>query len=253
MDIDFRLVEEAALNAWPALQQHLYDGWALRFSEEYTKRANSVNPLYPSKLDIDEKIGYCEQVYASKGYPVIFRLTEPFAPPSLDSQLALRGYQKIDPTHVMYLDLQKQKNPVATNVSFRELPLSQWLNLFTQFSGYSAAKQPIHEKMLQSIVSPCLTVALQIADEVVSLGLGVLQGSLFGLFDIVTHSDHRSKGYGKLLVSHMLRWARERGAQQAYLQVMEQNFVARSLYAKLGFEDSYAYWYRILYEYNSAV
>ena len=43
-------IEEVALNAWPSMQHMLYDGWLLRFSNGYTKRANSVNILYAGAL-----------------------------------------------------------------------------------------------------------------------------------------------------------------------------------------------------------
>jgi N-acetylglutamate synthase len=243
--MNLRSIEEAALNAWPALQQQLYDGWVLRFAEGYTKRANSINPLYSSNLDLVEKINYCERTFTAMGLPPIFRLSEPFAPTRLDTELAQRDYQKIDPTLVMGQDLSFIPSTSASKNVIREQSLPHWLELFTQFSGYDPKKQPIHEKMLGMIVLPCLTVSLQTSDNVVSLGLGVLQGNLFGLFDIITHPDHRKKGYGRELVRLMLLWAKEQGARYAYLQVMKQNSPARHLYAQLGFEDLYRYWYRV--------
>ncbi len=54
-------IEKVSLNSWPALQQILFDGWILRFSEGYTKRANSVNPLFASSMDVEEKVDTCER------------------------------------------------------------------------------------------------------------------------------------------------------------------------------------------------
>ena len=73
--ITIRQIEEAGLNAWPAHQQMLYDGWLLRFADGYTKRANSVNPVYRSNLEIDEKIKTCQEIYRNQGLPAVFRLT----------------------------------------------------------------------------------------------------------------------------------------------------------------------------------
>ena len=76
-------------------------------------------------------------------------------------------------------------------------------------------------------------------------GLGVLEQDYFGLFDLVTAPQQRNKGYGAALVAGMLHWARHHGASHAYLQVLRSNAAARHLYAKLGFQDAYPYWYRV--------
>ena len=58
-----RYLEELALNAWTSIQTVVYDGWLIRFSNGYTKRANSVNPIYESTGDLDRKIAYCENLF----------------------------------------------------------------------------------------------------------------------------------------------------------------------------------------------
>ena len=65
-------VQEACLNGWPALRELVFDGWLLRFSGGYTRRANSVHPLSPGMQPLDEKIQYCEALYAAQGLPTLF-------------------------------------------------------------------------------------------------------------------------------------------------------------------------------------
>jgi hypothetical protein len=109
-----RRLEEVAMNAWPSLQQMLFDGWIVRLAQGYTKRANSVNPLFESQLDVVDKIVACEHIFTAKGLPTVFRLT-PFASPAqLDQVLAQRGYHVIDPTLVMHLELPAHTCPKHT-------------------------------------------------------------------------------------------------------------------------------------------
>ena len=68
----YRRLEEVALNAWPALQQMLFDGWLLRFARGYTKRANSINALYDSRLDVATKIAACERTYMPRASRLCF-------------------------------------------------------------------------------------------------------------------------------------------------------------------------------------
>jgi ribosomal protein S18 acetylase RimI-like enzyme len=99
--------------------------------------------------------------------------------------------------------------------------------------------------MLGAIPSQRFLASLADLGLAVSCGLGVLEDRYCGLFDLVTDPQHRNKGYGTQLVSSLLNWARKQGGRYVYLQVMSLNRPARHLYAKLGFEEMYHYWYRI--------
>jgi GNAT superfamily N-acetyltransferase len=238
-------IEEVSLNSWPALQQILFDGWVLRFSKGYTKRANSVNPLYGSSTDVVNKIRVCEKCYAEKGLVPIFRLT-PFASPSnLDQVLEKRDYRVIDRTAVMCLDLRSWASPSPSFVALREEELDGWMAAFCRLSGSPVEKHRTHKEMLRAIPSRRCTASLVDAGRTVACGLGVLENGYLGIFDLIVDPEQRGKGYGTSLVSGLLSWARENGAKWAYLQVMYKNEPARRLYGKLGFQEAYAYWYRV--------
>jgi ribosomal protein S18 acetylase RimI-like enzyme len=73
----------------------------------------------------------------------------------------------------------------------------------------------------------------------------VADGDWVGLFEIGTVPHRRRRGLASDLVHRLLAWGAGRGAEAAYLQVMEANAPARALYAGLGFTEAYRYWYRV--------
>ncbi|HEX5724297.1 MAG TPA: GNAT family N-acetyltransferase [Longimicrobiaceae bacterium] len=237
-------VEEASLNAWPGLRQLLLDGWLLRFSRGYTKRANSVSPVYASTLPLAEKVALCEERFRADGLPCTFRLTSATAPEGLDALLDARGYRRVDPTLVLSRELEDGGLP-GEGDGVREAPLEAWLPLHTRLSGAPPERAATHHDILESIAARRATFALAHGGDEVACGLGVLEGDLFGLFDLVTAPEWRHRGFGTRLVCGMLAWARARGARSAYLQVTEANLTARRLYEKLGFTHLYDYWYRV--------
>jgi GNAT superfamily N-acetyltransferase len=239
-----RRIEEAALNNWPALQQLLFDGWVIRFAQGYTKRANSVTPLYPSLLSAKEKIAHCERFYEEKHLPTIFRLpsfsTESHA---LDQLLAQQGYHSLDLTFVWFTELHS--DPVADNPALYTIPLATWFSIYRQFSTHYIELQHLHRELLERIPPPLMYAALYVQGAPVACGLGVLEHEVFGIFDVVTDPEQRRKGYGTQLVTGMLAWGKQHGAQYAYLQVMDTNQIAQQMYTKLGFQPCYQYWYRV--------
>ena len=81
--------------------------------------------------------------------------------------------------------------------------------------------------------------------KVIGCGMGVIEDGFAGLYEIVVDKDLRGKGYGRQLMLNMLKYAYEKGARKAYLQVVATNTPAVQLYESLGFKEVYRYWYRI--------
>jgi GNAT superfamily N-acetyltransferase len=240
-----RVVEELSMNAWPALQTMLYDGWVLRFADGYTRRANSINPIYPSSDDVGDKIRACENLYRDRGLNVVFKITSAVYPANLDDMLAGHGYAVDAQTSVQILDLGSMDQTSAQGVALAESLSDDWLSAFCEMSGIPAQRRPLLKQMLHSIAPATCFAAIRRGDRAIACGLGVLQAGFVGLFDIVTHPQVRRQGHGTQLVSSILAWARQRGARTAYLQVMLNNAPALRLYSKLGFDEIYQYWYRV--------
>lgn len=235
-------IEEAALNAWPAPRQMIYDGWLLRFTGGHSKRVNSVNPLYPSTMPLEAKIKTCEAVYACQGQPCLFRLIDLTSTMGLKQALKAGGYVPFDPTFVLgrALDLN---DAVPSDVTILEMPIADWFRMRSQFMHVPTADRLAHESILLSIVPEMVLMGLFAHGKPAACGMGVVEGSLMGFFSIYTGTTWRHKGYGSYIMGALEDWGLERGATYGYLQVEGHNRPALAMYQKLGFERFYRYVY----------
>jgi ribosomal protein S18 acetylase RimI-like enzyme len=242
-----RSLEELSFNAWPALQTVYYDGWLLRFANGYTRRANSVNSIYPSSLAVQEKIEACEAVYSARGQDTVFKISPAVLPANLDALLERHGYRQEAITSVQTLDLKDLVgiNSFAARVVLSNQVTNEWLVAFCTLNNIPDRRLLTITGMLKAIVPATAYVALQIEQEIVAVGLAVREREFVGLFDIVTAASWRQRGLGAHLIGTLLAWGREGGAQTAYLQVMLDNAPALALYRKFGFAEAYRYWYRV--------
>ena len=137
-----RLIEELSLNAWPARQTACYDGWLLRFSEGFTRRANSVNPLYPLTLPVGAKIAFCEDVYRARARQPVFRLDGGSRAAGPGRAVERRGYARQADTHVQTLPLCPDPVPGEPDpeqgVSLAPELTEGWLTAYFAFNSHDA-------------------------------------------------------------------------------------------------------------------
>jgi RimJ/RimL family protein N-acetyltransferase len=240
-----RSIEELSFNAWPAPQTLHYDGWVLHFAEGYTRRANSVNPIYESKLPVSEKIQYCEKLYGEQSLDTVFKITTAVHPTDLDSVLQAEGYHQEAATSVQTASLQSQQFTSDNMVKISTRSTESWINDYFHLSHRDIRYLLVTRRLLQNILPATCFLSIQENNQTIAIGLGVLERGYIGLYDIITSPEHRNRGLGTRVVTQLLAWGQANGAQQAYLQVMNDNVGAQRLYAKFGFKEIYQYWYRV--------
>ncbi|MDY7221223.1 GNAT family N-acetyltransferase [Halalkalibacterium halodurans] len=239
-------IEQLSMNALPALETKQRDGWILRFANGYTKRANSIHPLYRSSEEVEVKMKACEQLYHDRELHVVYKITPTASPSHLDDYLDSMGYTYEGETSVQVLLLDDMGEKPEAHVVMNDQLNDKWLDHYCHFNRVSIADQLTLKNMLEKIVpQTCYMLLTDEKGNVCSCGLGVLEGEYIGLFDIVTNEQVRKQGYGTKLIKSLLHWGKKHGACYAYLQVVLENVPALKLYSKLGFKEVYMYWYRV--------
>ncbi|BAZ43648.1 GCN5-related N-acetyltransferase [Chondrocystis sp. NIES-4102] len=244
--IQIQTLEELSLNAFPSLQQIIYDGWILRFAQGYTKRANSITPLYPGTLPLNTKIQYCEQVYSRFAQKPIFRLTNTNQTATLNQTLTQLGYQQEENISLQLKTIvAKQTSFNQSLITLNDAVSEEWLDHYVHAVNLPIQHWDTLGTILSIIPHPTCYAWLKDAHRFCCCGLGVLQNQYLGLYFIATAKQQRRKGYAAQLISAMLHWGKNNGATQAYLQVETENQAAINLYNKLGFTEVYQYFYRL--------
>ena len=242
-------LESLARQVWPPAESQAVGGWQLGFSQGCTKRANSVCAREGEPGDLASRIDRCEALYRARALPVVFKLTEGSRPTGLDAVLARRGYRVVDPTSVQTcpgraslaapMGDEAPRIEEALSESFREACM--------RLNAVGERMQAPLSEILRRIEAGCDAVAfasIGTGPATRAQGIGVLQGGAACLCEIVTAPAQRRQGLASSIVRSLLDWARTRDAVP-WLQVVATNTGAVSLYAGLGFEEAYRYWYRV--------
>jgi RimJ/RimL family protein N-acetyltransferase len=243
--MEHKFIEELSLNNWQALSTLFYDGWVLRFADGYTKRANSINPIHYSTLDLNVKIKECEKIYSDNNMRTIYKISPFVHLENLDEILEDKGYSLIDSTSVQTLKLDNIKEPHLNSVKIKETVTAEWLNNFCKLNNIENENMGTMERMLSNIKTKKGFISLYDKDQVIACGFGVIEREYIGLYDIVTDLNYRNQGFGEQMILNLLRWGKENGARYSYLAVVLNNKAALRLYSKIGFAQIYKYWYRV--------
>jgi GNAT superfamily N-acetyltransferase len=235
--------EDAGLNATHVPEQALVDGWLVRFSKSRIKRARCINVIGAGVLSLDEKLERAQALFDSAGQPVIFRMTPFSLPTNLDMALAERGFTAFEETRVMLAGLDGLAAP-SVALPIHEVGPREFAETAGRLYGDDATRIAVDAERAEAFQGPAIRLLIGERDAPAAVACLLFDGRLAGLYGVHSRADVRGRGYAQALVATLLQRARTAGAAHAYLQVGAGNVGARSLYAKFGFKDRYAYWYR---------
>jgi N-acetylglutamate synthase len=244
-----RTIEEASFGAWPGLAQVLDDGWVLRFADGHTKRANSVNSVYPSHGDVEAKIARAEGWFRGRGLPAIFRVTPLAEPADLADRLAARGYEAFETSRALHnpdlIATGTAGLPDGVTLRLDPTPGLGWLDAYLALSPADARKTATLARMLDLIVPQACFGWLHEGGRPLAAAFVVVQGGLMGTYDVVTAPEARRRGLMRTLLGRLTQWAiADAGARAGAIFVVADNAPAAALYESLGYRELYRYHYR---------
>jgi N-acetylglutamate synthase len=234
-------VEEACLNAWPALRGVLLGGWLLRFSRGLTRRANSANPLQPV---VHADLRACEALYRRLGLPTIFRVLS-LLDPSLDDRLAEAGYTDEGESCVLYGPIEDIDTTRDPRVRLLDQPTSEWFAAMSGLQTHSPEQAASYRRVVDQLAVPAAFASLSDEGKAIALAYGAVHNGLLCYESVITDGRRRRRGFGRKIISSLAAWAKDQGATGACLQVEAHNLPAHALYDAVGLRtELYRYHYR---------
>lgn len=239
-DFSTKVLEHLLLTAWPSKETATLHGWTLLTDGGATGRANAVSPLA-----FDGALGAAivdvKAHYQSRGMRPTFRIARgACAPRDLPEALAERGWKPSQETLVMTV-------PVAAALATLTDPHDVTLGddypdaLDAILKETSATTAEYEERRGLARRTPRPRAFALAGDD--ATGLCVLVEGMAGVFLMRTHPAQRRKGHARRILAALLRWARENGGENAFLQVEASNRPAIALYEASAFKTVYSYDY----------
>lgn len=228
-----REIERAALATWPASTVERRDGWVLRHCDRLSRRrSNSAVPL--RRMPDVESL---ERFYVQRAAAPAVQISPRERYRALDAELAGRGYRVDAPVTCMHNDVAALADIEGSDFEIRldETPHPRWFAAVVATGG-----EP--EPALDRTPRPVGFAIATHRGTPVGVGMFAAAGNWCGVYGMRTSPDWRRRGVAAALLRAGARWT---SAARIFLQVADDNPVARSRYESLGFRRSHGYHYRL--------
>jgi ribosomal protein S18 acetylase RimI-like enzyme len=205
-------------------------------------------PLGDAGRPLTAAIEAVENWYAARGLPPRLQLTIDGTETPLAEALTIRGWRAEIGVHVMTAELApvlRTWRGVDADVQVSGTPGSDWLAVYRSESG------PLPDVGPRELLLNHATVgfaSVRVDDACVAIARATVDERWAGLFAVDVATTQRGRGLGKAVSVGALRWAAQRGARRAYLQVEHGNDPAITLYTTLGFTIHHDYVHYVLDE-----
>lgn len=220
---EIRALEHAAALAWPGTEQHWQDGWLLRAGAGHTSRANSAVPLlFSSNTDALPAI---IDWYARRNLEPWLALPERLLP------VKAAG---VKPTRMLTRSLTPEASP---DVALSAEPDSDWLATY---------RREVPTEVLTAVLEGTVTFASlgtgrsAATGDVTAVGRGAVTSApdgtrWLGVSCVRVAESSRRTGLARAICSALQVWGAQQGATRAYVQVLDDNRPALTLYESAGF------------------
>jgi N-acetylglutamate synthase len=214
---DIRNVEHAAALGWPGLERQWLDGWLLRFACGVTHRANSAVPV---GVEADAStLPAIVEWYTARGLTPWLSLPDKLFPLPVGVQAHLE-------TSVMIGDVVGSAADESVRLTAR--PDADWMRVY---------ERDVPVEVLTATVDGDVTFGSIPGAAVGRAAVTAAPDGTrwVGLSAVRVAEDQRRSGYARRLCTALLAWGAERGAARAYLQVLNDNTAASTLFESMGF------------------
>ncbi len=240
---DVETFERAGLKAWPGIEVAWDGSWVRRAAGGYTKRANSTQCFDPDDYENADVrvISACSWMVLRRIRPV-FRIT-PLSSPELNATLDEAGWDTIDASHLMAMELEDHEPDAAAE--FLPVLDPKFLGVAQRLQAYDETAMAGMKNLLRALEVPAVGVVLTRDGEPVASSIMAVADGVVITGNVVTDPARRRQGLAAAMMRSGLAWARREGARVAALNVQADNAAAIALYSGLGYARQYDYSYRV--------
>jgi ribosomal protein S18 acetylase RimI-like enzyme len=230
-------LEAIAAAGWRAAETAHIGGWLLRATGGFTGRANSVLPLRPPGMPLDEALRRASAWYGERGLPLKL-LVPTEARRLLDADLAERGWPADYDVHVMVtrLDCVPAQARSGAEVPIADAPDDAWFARYRDGAGLTPTGRAL---LTRHDAAGFASVGGR-----GPAGAPARGPRAPGVTAVEVDPSLRRCGLASALTAALFEWGRQRGARRSYLQVSADNHAAVALYEKLGYWVHHDYRYR---------